>query len=464
MKPIMLKSLFTYLLISSCFAAGTALSACKKWVVCVDCYSSGNQYPDEFRRRGYCVYHVATRKKPHPLLAATFRPDDFDGVICIEDVGRRAVERKVASLKPHAIFPGTETGVILANELARDQGLPFNGGEHISALIDKYEFYLLLKEKNLPVIPSLLSGDPSGQEMLGWMQEQGFRFPMVLKPQRGAATEGFSKISRISEYPAAFRKIMDAPDFHGDRSKAVFIQPFRRKKERAHQIVVGQKGAFLYEHDIFEISKRSQLGSRIYDTATLLRNVQMTNAKLSPARTNIAQVARALEMQVGTIHAEVFENGEIVDWAARPPGGGIPAIVKALTGRDFIAKSVDSYLNNTQFQNRAISDPPITDHIVVVSLIAFPGREGSFVSYNLDRFLNDPLVVSHLSKLSLKPKQILRPTIDMKSPGHLTLRGDPKQIRQFVSELREFERSGKAYSLSPLCSSASFQLKTRKKT
>ena len=92
-------------------------------LVIVDGYSSGSALPSVVGDYGWPCVHVRSLANPPPLYLTTFRRDDyvdqfsFDGNVA-------DLARAISRLKPSAVLPGTESGVVVADQLAAALGLP----------------------------------------------------------------------------------------------------------------------------------------------------------------------------------------------------------------------------------------------------------------------------------------------------------------------------------------------------
>lgn len=443
---------WNFLLLFSCLL-GQAAEACVKWQVIVDGYSSGSAYPQELERRGYCIAHVATRDDPLKYYQDTFERHRYKKLFSIQKDGYHAVLDALRVLRPEAVIAGAETGVIVANEYAKAMRLPFNGGNNIKALVDKYEFYKLMKKNGLPYIPSMVSNYFSQEDIQKWIDEEQLTWPIVAKPRASAGTDGFHLCEDWDDLKKAFEveTASGRRDYHGNPITELLLQKYEVGGEIASNYIISKAANIIFPFSKWRYHpKLRQAGSLIYDRETLLTTAEMLKPEMLAIDKAATDVFRVLEMQVGPAHPEVI-NGKVVDLNARLPGANIPGIEAATVGRDMISTSVDSFLDWQKFLQSIAALPPVTQRLDMVDFVVGLGVYGQFHSYNMPEFPDPSVYNKELSRFYLDKEEIIRTTRDMDtSPGSLILFGDDDKVEAAYRTFRDHEQSGNLYRYTPL--------------
>ena len=154
-------------------------------VAVVDGYSSGRYLAQELASRGAECIHVRSRPRFHPYLSHTFQPADY-----VTDLGygpdSGAVARKLTELGVTRIAPGTETGVMAADELAHRMGIPGNDYGLSEARHDKYAMTVALAAAGVAAPRSAVVGTPA--DAVAWYRRSGLD-AVVVKPRASAASD-----------------------------------------------------------------------------------------------------------------------------------------------------------------------------------------------------------------------------------------------------------------------------------
>jgi len=74
--------------------------------------------------------------------------------------------------------------------------------EVVDICFDKYRTYQLLQQHNLPGVPTFITME----EILSELQHNQLRFPLIIKPRRGSASIGITKINSIDELSSLWKE------------------------------------------------------------------------------------------------------------------------------------------------------------------------------------------------------------------------------------------------------------------
>ncbi|UQA95671.1 ATP-grasp domain-containing protein [Streptomyces halobius] len=292
------------------------MSATKqKVLVVVDGYSSGSQMPAVMAEHGWRCIHVSALSNVPPYYQATFDPDAYIDQFAYEgDVAGLA--RALESYGPSAVLPGTESGVIVADLLADELGLPGNDPADSNSHRDKYEMHNRLKKAGLRSMDHFLGRDFEG--LLDWARTGNW--PVVLKPQASAGTDSVTVCKGEAELETAFRRLYGAINQIGERNDAVLAQRFLTGQEYFVNGISGNG-----RHVITEIWRTDKIqvpgAGLIYDRSVLL---DPTTSETRPIVEYVHGVLDALGIRWGAHHTELMVGNEgptLIECATRLSGG-----------------------------------------------------------------------------------------------------------------------------------------------
>ncbi|MBV9160721.1 MAG: ATP-grasp domain-containing protein [Pseudonocardiales bacterium] len=295
-------------------SSGTGTES-QKILVVVDGYSSGSQLPSVMKEHGWKCVHVRALDCVPPYYLATFNADEYIGHFTYEgDIA--ALARAVATYRPSAVLPGTESGVIVAERLAAELGLPGNDPSYSNAHRDKYEMHNRLKQAGLRGMDHYLARDFDG--LLSWAR--GGCWPVVLKPPASAGTDSVTFCRDPGELENAFHRMYGAVNQLGDRNDAVLAQRFLSGQEYFINGISGNG-----RHVITEIWRTEKVrvpgAGMIYDRSILL---DPTQPEMAPIVEYVHRVLDALSIRYGAHHTELMDTDEgptLIECASRLSGG-----------------------------------------------------------------------------------------------------------------------------------------------
>jgi hypothetical protein len=329
-------------------------------------WSSGNLLAPEIRRRGYQTVSYQPMEVVPPDFATSARPSTFDlNIPMIED--RSLLYEQIRHLRPRAIIPGTEPGVILANEINHDLGPRFGWPQNPGLkLFEKDSPYLIFRDKYLQHLQLGLLGLPhirnqissfNLNEILEFVRKRKLlelgSEKVVVKPRRSGGTEGVFVCQTEEEIVRAVTFLKEHNSKYGLDFSEIVLQEFIPGTEYVVN-TVSLNGRHKVT-DIWVYKKRLRpdgLGV-IYDYDTLLE----PQGALQDRLVTYTQAALdAFGYANGPAHTEIFvtEEDEMIlgEMNARMMGAGQPRIVTAALGVGQVELSVDAILEPELFAAR----------------------------------------------------------------------------------------------------------------
>ncbi|WIM99832.1 ATP-grasp domain-containing protein [Actinoplanes oblitus] len=265
------------------------------FVVLVDAYTSGKYLLPEFTALGAGVVHVQSTAE----FMASMPAPDLSGYAA--RIVHRDLAGTAASLRPYApvrVLAGQEPGVLLADALARELGLPMNDPDRSEARRDKYLMIDAVRSAGLHCADQFTSGDPA--ELAAWRPPGGY--PVVVKPRRSAAGDSVFICDTADQVRAAAAAVLGSATIYGEANPQALVQSYLRGTEYVVDMV--SHDGHRYVCGVWEYRKRLlPSGRNIYDRERLLAPDE------APAAELMAYVDRALDalgIRFGPTHAEVI--------------------------------------------------------------------------------------------------------------------------------------------------------------
>ena len=347
----------------------------------VDGYSTGQFYPAALKKKGLRPVHVASgaEKNSPGLMEYVSHAEDrlrADYEILIhdwEDFGD--LERRLAGLEPAFVMAGSEIGVELTDILAEALGLPGNGTALSPARRDKLLMHQTLAANGLPQLASLATDNCDAAMAFA----EGLRsWPVVVKPLRGAATEGVRLCRTPEELRAACAALVGSVTYFGERNARALIQECAVGREFAVN-TVSREGRHALS-DLWEYRKiPSPGGAPLYDRTMLVRTLSEEHLAIIDYA---YKVLDAFGIRFGPAHVEVMQTDRgpvLIECGARPMGGAFPQDLLAESlGHTQVLWAVDSYCDVEAFAAHVAEPYHPKGSLWVKSLIST--REGAIRS------------------------------------------------------------------------------------
>merc|ERR1719326_2737352 len=162
-----------------------AASARERVVAVVDPYSSGRFILDELKAQQWPIVGIQSSQE-----LAGFWLAQFDPALFVKTISHKSLAETLDELKEFdvaAVMPGSEPGVLLAEELQDSLSLPGNGSATKEWRRHKFNMQERLREMGIRAIHQLFSSDID--EILAWQAQWG-KWPIIVKPAMSGGTDG----------------------------------------------------------------------------------------------------------------------------------------------------------------------------------------------------------------------------------------------------------------------------------
>jgi biotin carboxylase len=403
-------------------------------VVCVvDGYSSGSLYAAELEARGIDCVHVQADPQISPYDLHSFELKRYLGNI-IFDGDFEKLQNDVANHRVIAVFPGAETGVLVADRLSEALGVFTNGTARSLARRDKYAMQRQIASAGLRAIESTASH--RWDEIAAWLDDRK-SFPVVIKPVASAGSDHVFICDTREQVRAAFELIIGSINSIGLQNERAIAQPYVVGEEYAVDTVScggnHQVTSIWHQHKVH--------GERpLYDYSELIDPRGATAASLIGY---VYPVLDALGIRFGPAHTEVLVDQVgpvLVECGVRNAGGQVQIACKHAFGFSQITLSLDAYLAPQRFFERMSQPYQLPPHVRRVWLSS--PKSGTLVALpRLDQARSLPS--AFWVKTSVAIGDALARTIDLETlPGWIDLvhanpgvvDADYRQIRQWEAD------------------------------
>ncbi|TYZ68349.1 hypothetical protein PybrP1_012567 [[Pythium] brassicae (nom. inval.)] len=435
--------------------APTPPAAYKKVVVVVDPFSTGAVVAHALIERGYECICVYSDKLENIEQVASLIPEGltltfaatiaFDGnlaqtVAAVTSAAQRIVGGSDRTLV-HAVFPGAELGVRLADALSEALGLECNAMEHSAARRDKYLMGETLRTHNVRAVKQVKASTWAEAEDFLLRELRPAPFEVVLKPLESAGTEDVILCLSLAQAEQTFHSILGKINGLGIENNAVLLQEYLDGDE--YVVDTASRDG---EHKVVAVWKYDK--RRVNDAAFVYFGLSVTPA-VGVVNELIAyqfKVLDALGIRNGPAHGEVkFCRGSpvLIEVGARCHGGEgawVP-IANKCVGYNQVDAAIDSYLDPAAFAK--LPERPAT-------LLEY-GCEAMLVSYKHGVVKSIPGLAEIEQFPSFLKKEIfvgvgdtVRQTIDMfTTPGSIMLTHASQEVLEAnLARIRELELDG----------------------
>ncbi len=326
----------------------------KRSVIICEYISTGINYIDDARTRGYEPVLVEGNYIGSPADVARLRDirdrinRRLEGTIKIipENPDYEEILRQVRALDPALVVAGSEFGVPLATRLAADLGLPGNPVDRIPAMTEKDAMQRALREYGIRSINGMVVG--SEEEAVSFFRSLG-KGEIVVKPARGAGSQGVFLCESEEEMLAAVRRHFDQAEEMGIKDHRILLQERINGTEYVVNTVScngKHRVVSVCVYDKFRLSN----GTCAYN---YLRYVTRLEVGHSSLLRYACQVADAIGVRYGPIHGEYMVDDEgpvLIEVNCRPMGGGLDRQYSELvSGQHETDSALDSYLDPEKF-------------------------------------------------------------------------------------------------------------------
>ena len=319
-------------------------------VVVVDPILSGAPYCAAVRATGLRLIGVISLpdaffnerlRKPDPQL--------FDRMICETDCSRIVRELAIAGETVIAVIAGAELGVSLADRLGHALGVAHNEMALLSARRNKFDMKVAARLAGLATAAAARC--QSEADLQDFVAAHGF--PVVLKTPSGAATRQVFKCGDWASLSEAFTAIVGQPNLFHEIADYAVIEEYIAGDEYIVDLFVDAGGVHLT--DLWRTVKiDGPHGDTLYYDTIQIANDEPA---LSALRDYAVRLTRAVGIRIGPAHAEIklTDRGPVmIEIAARPAGGEIPALLRRVSNFDLYKATVEAHVDG-----RAEMDWPV---------------------------------------------------------------------------------------------------------
>ncbi|MCL1623165.1 ATP-grasp domain-containing protein [Moraxella sp. Tifton1] len=308
-------------------------------VVIVDPFSTGALYAQKFHELGHQCYAVLANSK---MNASYF---SFDNTYFVNKTMYSVQECQEELHKDEvlAVVIGSETGVIIGEQLADYFGVAGNSITSSLKRRDKFVMQNSLKEHGLKHIRSQLITTNDGHV---FDSENGY----ILKPVNSAGSDGvmfFANKTALYEHIKGID--YTAINALGIKNDSYIVQSFERGDEFVVDMVVQDDDIFICSLCIYK--KSCYNGSRfVYENMQML---DIADKKYEAIIQYATQCVKALDVRFGPVHMELlaqsstdgYINPIMIEIGARLHGGVAPIIFEKCYRPNLLELSVANYLN-----------------------------------------------------------------------------------------------------------------------
>ena len=401
----------------------------------VDGYSTGSALVKVLRQEGAACIHVQSHRTVPDYFRRGFCPEDYE-----VDLGymadRSRLAAALAGLGVTRVVAGTESGVILADELGAAAGLPGNDPGTAPGRRDKRLTAAAARFAGIPVPAGRAFTD--GAEAAAWFTSARLG-EAVVKPPASAGTDHVRFCDTADSVRAACEAILASANLYGDPNEAAIVQ--ERLQGTEYYLNTVSHGGVHRVAEAWEYTKAvGPGGSPVYDFE---RPLVMDSPRAAGLRRFVFAALDALGVESSAAHTEVILTGRgpvLVESGARLGGATIPWVVEKYSGVSQTSLFAAALLDPARLEAFDDLSPRWAG---TVRNVAFMNRAtGRVRSLGwLDVVSALPTAVAVASSVEAGAR--LEPTVDLiGSPGFVYLAADdPSDVRRDYERLRALERS-----------------------
>ena len=406
-------------------------------VAIVDPFSTATELAGAFARRGWGA--VAVLSGPPPTgLHAEMRASDYLDVLTSDPGDLEASARHLRRLDVTHVVAGSESGVILADALARLIGVPGNDPATSVTRRDKFAMSLALRNARVPGLRGVCAGTVA--DALAAARGIG-SWPVVLKPRSSAGSDNVLFAADPDEVAGHASTVLGTRDIFGEVIESLLVQQCLIGEQYACN-TVSRAG----RHRVVEIwhDRRTRLpdGRLIYDRMDLL----------DPGDTLVAIIARyvlrcldALGIEHGPAHSEVMltEVGPIlIETGARLQGGDSVELMRRTNGTSQTDALVETTLGSAREHAERAHQPYYYRRPVAQLLLQCPADGVIGAAEVVEELMAIPGVAGAVHPL-VSGTAVRRTTDLLSSPAILYLTAEnPHELEKAYAAVRKLESAG----------------------
>lgn len=412
----------------------------KENIIIVEPLSTGLNYIHDIRELGYNpialeIYQPEEKKErlralhDHAYAGLYKEPPE----VLLADKDYEKTLEMVRKLKPLAIIPGVDEGIILATKLAHDLGLPGNNPKNLNKMIDKHCMQETLKKANLRYIKSRMIN--TLDEAMEFASELNKHY-VVIKPAVGKASMGvcICKNEEEIEYAMKFNEDIKF-DITSNEGMHLAIQEYIGGEEyvidtaccKGHNRVVNA-----YHYKKFLAEGRGA----VYD---YMEAIDDSDPHFKELVEYNEKVITALELEYGVVHGEykIDEYGPVlIEMNCRVAGPSQRYYLMDIAwGEHTTALSLESYLNPEECIKKVNKPIKIHSHYLIKVIILH--EEIYAIKSNLDEGLKD--LESYQYSIPWGDDRVYPITVDLDTCGGIVFLTNKDKDKLF-EDLEEIKR------------------------
>ena len=315
--------------------------------VVVDGYYTGRYYAKCFGAQNLKCVHVQSTKNVPQLLTSDLDAKDYLKTLIHSDLEQTISEINQVG-KPIIIVPGSDTGIILADKLANFYKL--NTANDVTISPARRDKFLMGEEvRNNGIRTIRQTKAKSASAAIKWISKEKLRYPIVVKPLKSTAGEGFTLCKNEEDVEKSFALYLNKPDLFNHLNEEMLAQEYIQGPEYAVNCVSCNG-----YHKVSEICRYSKIITEEGHSLYLSIDFIPLNIPEANVLSNyLFKVLAALKIKYGPSHTEIFldENGPVLcEVGCRPMGpAASPTVFNEIYGHNQFDLSVIAYTHPEEF-------------------------------------------------------------------------------------------------------------------
>ncbi len=310
------------------------------YVIIVDAFSTGVLLAPVFKRLGYKTIHIQSLATMSEFYTSRFIQADFEiSLKAYEFSSRPSLIEFISHFPIECIVPGSEPGVLLADELASFLGINKNNPDLALARRSKFSMHEALRNNGLLCAKQIKSG--SLEEVLSWYEKQTFT-KTILKPEYSVRSDGVHFCTNKEELVSSFQKVIATINFCGIVNTDLVVQEYLSGPEYIVNTMSVNGEHFVTDVWLGLDEDEEKLSGDLY--AKLLHPSEEHYDELEHY---VKQVLSCVGINTGPSHVEVRYSPKgpvLIEIGARLPGAVSQKAFSLATGLNPVELAVDCYV------------------------------------------------------------------------------------------------------------------------
>lgn len=404
------------------------------YMVIVDGYKFSKDFVSAVHAVGYSCLHVSSTASPIAVmqLASTYSPEDYAAHYNFDGKTKRLL-KWIDQYHVVAVIPATESGVMLADQLAVHCNCPNNGLQRSAARRDKYLMLDAIQKSGISVPWFVKISDVDS--LSSWIQQKK-SYPIVIKPVAQAAGYGLHIVSNEQQLRTVIEELSHKKGVLTPDSVEILAEEYLLGEEYVIN-TVSQEGKHVVTDYWFYQKTYTTSGYCLYDRTVILPKTFKNATILADY---VFKVLDALDIRFGVAHTEVMltTNGpRLIEVNARVSGIHDKNLWQRCLGYDQIDLCVESYLKSTMDFKKIEKQKDLNAHAMVITLQN--EKSGRIVGLPDSAIIQSrPSYYKHRLYYSLG--DTIKPTTNtIDAPGRITLlHSAPKIIENDYGFLKQY--------------------------